>query len=70
MANSTLSLRQKISQLKRLTADKAYKTSSALIRHQDGKMAYAYKLMICFKMYFLFLFANHLLNLKKKRAAG
>ena len=70
VANSTLRLRKKISQLKRLTADKAYKTSSALISRQDGKMAYAYKLMIRFKMYFLFLFANHLLNLKKKRAAG
>lgn len=69
VANSTLSLKQKITQLKRLTENPKFKTASALVTLHDGKMAYSYKLMIKFKMYFLFLFANYLLNMKEKRAS-
>lgn len=70
VANSSLNLKQKIIQFKRITENERFKIASAEINIQNGNMAYAYKLMIKYGMYFLFLFANHLLNLKKKRAAG
>lgn len=68
VANSTLARKQKITQLKRVTENTKFKTASVLISHQDGKIAWAYKLMIRFKMYSLFLFANYLMNLKKRTA--
>ncbi len=65
VANSTLTRKQKFTQLKRVTENTQFKTASVLISNQDGRIAWAYKLMIKFKMYFLFLFANYLMNLKK-----
>ena len=67
VANSTLTRKQKVNQLKRVSENTEFKTASVLIGLQNGKMAYAYKLMIKYGMYSLFLFANYLM---KKRAAG
>lgn len=66
VANSTLTKKQKVTQLKRVTENTEFKTASVLISLQNGKMAYAYKLMINYGMYSLFLFANYLM---KKRTA-
>ena len=62
VANSTLTKKQKVTQLKRVTENTEFKTASVLISLQNGKMAYAYKLMIKYGMYSLFLFANYLMK--------
>ena len=69
VANSTLTRKQKVAQLERVAENTEFKTASALISNQNGKIACAYKLMIKYGMYFLFLFANYLLNMKEKRAS-
>ena len=69
VANSTLTRKQKVAQLERVAENTEFKTASALISNQNGKIACAYKLMIKYEMYSLFLFANYLLNMKEKRTS-